>query len=132
MEMLTGSELDVIAAAQRAVAAHSEGDVHTVAAAVLDEHDVVHVGLNLHHFTGGPCAELVALAAARMAGARDPQLIVSVGDEGRGVLSPCGRDRQVFADYYPSIRVIVPTPEGLRVLAATELLPHSYLRRTEP
>ncbi len=128
MEMVTDKELDAIAAAERAIDAHGDADVHTVAAAVVDEHGVVHLGLNLRHFTGGPCAELSALAAARGAGARHPQTIVAVGDDGRGVLSPCGRDRQIFADYYPSIRVIVPTPEGLRVLNASELLPHTYRR----
>lgn len=130
MEMVTQDELDIIAAAQRAVSTHGDGDVHTVAAAVLDEWGVIHVGLNLHHFNGGPCAELTALAVARGAGARDPQLIVAVGDQGRGVLSPCGRDRQVFADYYPSIRVVVPTPEGLRILSASELLPFGYIRHS--
>ena len=130
MEMVTQAGLDIIAAAQRAVATHGDGAVHTVAAAVLDERGAVHVGLNLHHFNGGPCAELTALAIARGSGARDPALIVAVGDQGRGVLSPCGRDRQVFTDYYPSIRVIVPTPEGLRILSAAELLPFSYIRHT--
>ena len=43
---------------------HGDGDMHTVAAPVLDEEDRVHVGLNLSHFTGGHCAELAALALA--------------------------------------------------------------------
>jgi cytidine deaminase len=100
---------------------------HTVAAAVLDENGRVHVGLNLYHFTGGPCAELVALAVARAAGARAPRLIVAVGDDGRGVLTPCGRDRQVLADYYPDIHVVVPGGAGNQVVPIGELLPHTYL-----
>jgi len=42
--------------------------------------------------------------------------IVAVGNHGRGVVAPCGRDRQVLADYHPGVRVIVPTPDGDAVL----------------
>ncbi|MBM2614387.1 dCMP deaminase [Actinoplanes sp. LDG1-06] len=113
-------------AARSALRTGGDGNIHTVAAAVLDEDDRVHVGLNLYHFTGGPCAELVALATARTAGARAPRLIVAVGDAGRGVLAPCGRDRQVLADYYPGIHVVVPTSEGTRIEPIATLLPHTY------
>ncbi|WP_432498769.1 ASCH domain-containing protein [Kineococcus auxinigenes] len=116
----------LIEAARTAIREHGDGNVHTVAAAVLDERDGIHVGLNLYHFTGGPCAELVALARARAAGARAPRLIVAVGDDDRGVLAPCGRDRQVLADYYPAISVVVPTPEGSHLVGAEELLPYTY------
>lgn len=110
---------------------HGDGDVHTVAAAVLDEAGRTHVGLNLYHFTGGPCAELVALAVARAAGARAPRLIVAVGDAGRGVLAPCGRDRQVLADYFPEIQAVVPTAEGPRAVQIGDLLPHTYQWQTQ-
>jgi cytidine deaminase len=116
----------LIEAARSAVSANGDGDVHTVAAAVLDEDARIHIGLNLYHFTGGPCAELVALAVARAAGARAPRLIVAVGDAGRGVLAPCGRDRQVLVDYFPDIHVIVPASEGPRVVQIGDLLPHTY------
>ncbi|XVU20658.1 ASCH domain-containing protein [Actinoplanes sp. CA-054009] len=118
----------LIEAAGAAVREHGDGDLHTVAAAVLDENGRIHVGLNLYHFTGGPCAELVALAVARTAGARAPRLIVAVGDDGRGVLTPCGRDRQVMADYYPGIDVVVPAGGGPRSVPIAELLPHTYRR----
>jgi cytidine deaminase len=98
---------------------------------VLDEHGRTHVGLNLYHFTGGPCAELVALAVARAAGAREPHLIVAVGDAGRGVLAPCGRDRQVLADYFPNIHVIIPTGACLRTVQIGDLLPHTYRWRAQ-
>ncbi len=81
------------------------------------------VGVNLHHSTGGPCAELVALGAARAGGAREITTIVAVGNHGRGVMGPCGRDRQVLVDYYPGIRVLLPTGEGLRSVSAPDLLP---------
>ena len=80
-------------------------------------------GINLYHFTGGPCAELVALGHARASGARELSAIVAVGNYGRGSVGPCGRDRQVLFDYHPGIRVILPTPEGVRSVKITDLMP---------
>ncbi|MGY1844670.1 ASCH domain-containing protein [Modestobacter sp. SYSU DS0875] len=122
----TPHDRELVDAAEQVIAAHGDGALHTVAAAVRDEHGDVHVGVNLYHFTGGPCAELVALATARAAGALAPQTIVAVGDAGRGVLSPCGRDRQVFADHHPHLRVIVPRSTGAEVVRAADLLPRSF------
>jgi len=39
---------------------------------------------------------------------------VAVGNYGRGPVGPCGRDRQVLFDYYPGIRVILPTEPSVR------------------
>ena len=47
-------------------------------AAVRDSEGRIHVGVNLAHFTGAPCAELVALATARAHGARRIEAIVAV------------------------------------------------------
>ena len=126
------ADQELIAAAGQVIGRNGDGEVHTVGAALRDESGHVHVGVNLFHFTGGPCAELVVLAAARAAGAREPQTIVAVGDGGRGVLSPCGRDRQVFADQHPDLRVIVPTEDGPRVVRAVDLLPHVYRAPARP
>jgi cytidine deaminase len=80
-------------------------------------------GINLYHFTGGPCAELVALGHARASGGRELSTIVAVGNYGRGPVGPCGRDRQVLLDYHPNIRVILPTAEGIRTVRIKDLMP---------
>lgn len=103
-----------------------EDGVHTMGAAVRADDGSVFVGVNVYHFTGGPCAELVALGAARAAGARTLTSIVAVGNHGRGVRNPCGRDRQVLADLHPGIRVVVVTGEGVRSVAVEDLLPLAY------
>jgi len=36
---------------------------------------------------------------------------------------PCGRDRQVLFDYHSRIRVILPTPEGVRSVEIRHLMP---------
>ncbi len=101
--------------------------VHTMGAAVLAPDGRMFSGVNLYHFTGGPCAELMALAAARARGAREIKTIVAVGNYGRGPLSPCGRDRQVLFDYYPGSRVILPTEHGVRSVLITDLMPLAAL-----
>ena len=128
MAELTDDDLELIAKAEEAINANAdvEGGVHTVGAAVRDAAGRIHVGVNVYHFTGGPCAELVALGTARTSGARELTAIVAVGDSGRGVKAPCGRDRQILADYHPNIRVIVPTPLGVRNVAIDDLLPLGF------
>lgn len=107
-----------------------EDGVHTMGAAVRSTDGRTFTGVNLFHFTGGPCAELVALAAARAAGATGITHVVAVGNHGRGIQAPCGRDRQVFADLYPGLRVILPgSPEPVSV-AAVDLLPGAYQQPT--
>jgi cytidine deaminase len=78
-----------------------EDGIHTMGAAVRASDGRVFVGVTLYHFTGGPCAELVAHGtarhcAARAHGAREITHIVAVGNYGRGVKAPCGRDRSGF------------------------------------
>ncbi|MER5887654.1 cytidine deaminase [Streptomyces sp. NPDC001941] len=125
---LTPEDHELIETARRIVDAHTDGPdgVHTMGAAVRAADGSVHGGINLYHFTGGPCAELVALGTARAAGARALTTIVAVGNLGRGVCAPCGRDRQVLLDYHPGIRVLLPTPEGVRSVLIEDLLPGAY------
>ena len=103
-----------------------ENGVHTMGAAVRAADGRVFAGVNLYHFTGGPCAELVALGTARAAGARELTHVVAVGNHGRGVQNPCGRDRQVLADLHPGIRVIVTTPAGVVSVEIGDLLPLAF------
>ncbi len=105
---LTAEDLELIEFARAIVDANTDGEggVHTMGAAVRGADGTMYGGINLYHFTGGPCAELVALGHARASGARELTAIVAVG--------PCGRDRQILFDYHPRIGVILPTPDGVR------------------
>jgi len=124
-EALTEADLELIEFARVIIEANtdSEHGVHTMGAAVRGVDGKMYGGVNLFHFTGGPCAELVALGHARASGARQLSTIVAVGNGGRGVFGPCGRDRQVLSDYHPGIRVILPTREGLRSVRILDLMP---------
>jgi cytidine deaminase len=123
----TEEDLELVEFARRIVEDNGDGEVHTVGAAVRDVRGRVFGGINLYHFTGGPCAELVALGYARSAGARELTTIVAVGDRGRGVLAPCGRDRQILLDQHPGIHVLTATAEGVRSAAIGDLLPSAYV-----
>ena len=128
LQPLTDDDRELIELARRTVDANTDGPdgVYTMGAAVRGADGRMYAGINLYHFTGGPCAELVALGRARAEGARELTTIVAVGNEGRGVVGPCGRDRQVFVDYHPTIRVILPTEDGPASVLATDLLPGAY------
>lgn len=117
---------------RRAIAAATElagriGDDphHTMAAAAIDADGHVHTGVNVYHFTGGPCAELVVIGLAAAAGAPALQAIAAVGDGGRGVCAPCGRCRQVLADLHPGIRAAIPGDAGPVMAPIADLLPHA-------
>lgn len=123
---LSPDDRDLVAVATALVDERARGDLHTVAAAVRSTDGQVATGLNLYHFTGGPCAEVVALANAAAAGLDDLTCVVAVGDGGRGVLPPCGRCRQVLVDLHPAVRVVVPVAGGLAVVPVADLLPWAY------
>jgi len=122
---LTIEDQELIAYARSIVDANTDGDggVYTMGAAVRDIQGRMHGGINLYHFLGGPCAELVALGHARASGARELTTIVAVGNLGRGPVGPCGRDRQILFDYHPGIRVILPTGAGVRSVRIEDLMP---------
>lgn len=70
---LADAEKELIERARQTIDASTDapegGDgMHTTGAAVLDANGTMHAGVNFYHFTGGPCAELVALGAARADG----------------------------------------------------------------
>ena len=122
-------DLQLIEFARRTIDANTDATeeepdgVHTMGAAVRGVDGRMYAGVNLFHFTGGPCAELVALGNARASGARELTTIVAVGNLGRGPVGPCGRDRQILFDYHPRIPVLLPTPEGVRSVRMRDLLP---------
>ena len=126
--LLHDSEARLIDAAEalaRTLGADPDPD-HTMAAAALDAAGRIHVGVNVFHFTGGPCAELVALGAAAAAHAGPLVAMAAVGDGGRGIAPPCGRCRQVMLDLHPDVRVAVPGADGPEFVGIRDLLPVSY------
>ncbi|WJV44132.1 ASCH domain-containing protein [Streptomyces flavofungini] len=123
---LFDSERRVIEAAERLAAALGSDSNHTVAAAAMDTAGTIHEAVNVYHFTGGPCAELVVLGVAAAAGAGPLVTIAAAGDQGRGLIPPCGRCRQALLDLHPDVFVAVPTDEGPALRPIRKLLPDAY------
>jgi cytidine deaminase len=100
---------------------------HTVAAAARTADGRTTAGVNIYHFTGGPCAELVVIGLAATEGLGQLSRVVAVGDRDRGVVTPCGRCRQVLLDYHPDVEVIVPDGRGdVRQVPIRDLLPYEF------
>jgi cytidine deaminase len=99
---------------------------HTVAAAALDTYGRIHSAVNVSHFTGGPCAELVVLGVAAAAQAGPLVAMAAAGDRGRGLIPPCGRCRQVMHDQHPDIMIAVPAESGAHMQPISKLLPNAY------
>ncbi|MBD0741223.1 cytidine deaminase [Streptomyces sp. CBMA152] len=118
---------ELVQAAADIARTRCRGDNHTMAAAGRARDGRIVTAVNVYHFTGGPCAELVLLGTAAAQGAYELDTIVAVGDRDRGVVPPCGRCRQVLLDYFPDIEVIVGARDRLRTVSIADLLPESYV-----
>jgi cytidine deaminase len=124
---LTPEETALVDAATSTITSIPISDTYSVASAARSTDGRVFTGVNVFHFTGGPCAELVVLGSAAAAGATQLTHIVAVANENRGILSPCGRCRQTLIDLNPGIKVIVFDRGEPRAVAVEELLPFAYL-----
>ena len=123
----------MVRSASEMLARSGDGNNHTVAAAIYAEDGLIYSGVNLYHFTGGPCAEIVALARlASDGGGAKPLAIVAVADRERGIIAPCWRCRQILTDYCPEIQVVLKAEHGIRAMPLTAILPYVYLRADRP
>lgn len=120
------SERRVIEAAEARARLLGGDPNHTVAAAVMNAAGRIHTGVNVYHFTGGPCAELVVMGLAATLEAGPLITMAAAGDRGRGLIAPCGRCRQAMLDLHPDILVALPSPNGPRMHPVRKLLPGAY------
>ncbi|KAL2807563.1 thioredoxin-like protein [Aspergillus granulosus] len=120
---LTAEEVALIETATSTINSIPISEDYSVSSAALAADGRVFTGVNVYHFTGGPCAELVVLGVAAAAGASNLTRIAAVGNADRGILSPCGRCRQVLIDLQPDIHVIIGQKGSERSVPIAELLP---------
>ncbi|KAJ5098661.1 hypothetical protein N7532_005662 [Penicillium argentinense] len=81
---MTPDEFNIVEVARRTINSIPPSDTYSVASAALSDDGRVFKGVNVFHFTGGPCAELVVLGVAASAGAQKLSNIVAIGEDGRG------------------------------------------------
>ncbi len=120
------SERRLIEAAEALALTLGSNPNHSVAAAALDTNGRIYTAVNVDHFTGGPCAELVALGVAATANAGPLVAIAAAGDGSRGLIPPCGRCRQVMLDLHPDLCVAVPTDSGPQMRQIAKMLPDAF------
>ena len=125
---LTPQETNLIEVAKATINAIPKSDTYSVASAALSTTGQTFTGVNVFHFTGGPCAELVVLGVAAAAGLPSLSHIVAIGEDGNGgvIMSPCGRCRQVLRDLHSGIRAIVQKDGVVKSVSIDELLPYAY------
>lgn len=112
----------LLAKATAHVERFQDGEDHTVAADLLTESGKHVLGLNAHHFLGGPCGEISALANHAASYPEDPiQAVVAVYGPTGQVIAPRGKCRQILFDVNPSIRCIVRGSNGLEAPTVGEL-----------
>lgn len=122
--MLSSPQQRVLDAAREQLQSLTGNLNHTVAAAAMDTAGRIYTGVNVFHFTGGPCAELAVLGQA--AAAEPLVTMVAVCNRDRGVIPPCGRCRQVLLDHHPDCSVIISVDGALTTMPVRTLLPHTY------
>lgn len=135
---LTKKDLELIAAATKAIKQRYRNDWQEVGAALRTRDGRLVVGVNLDAYVGrgAVCAEAVAIGTALTAkGDQGIETIVAVrhpkpGEAGDiAVVSPCGACRELIHDYDAKARVIVPNgKQGPTVVTIGELLPNKYRR----
>ncbi|MBB3664476.1 cytidine deaminase/uncharacterized protein YqfB (UPF0267 family) [Prauserella sediminis] len=125
--MLSADHRDLVrAATTHAKAVNDDGD-HTVAAALRLHSGAVVLGVNTHHFLGGPCGEISALSNRAATHPDDAIVTVAAAYGPTGdVIPPCGKCRQILFDIDPAIRCIVREANGLTAVPVRDLLPHAY------
>ncbi|MEV4711085.1 cytidine deaminase [Micromonospora sp. NPDC049374] len=97
---------------------------HTLATAARTADGRVISAVNVARATGGACPEVVALATAATQGVGELETIVTVGDRGRIVVTPCDACSHLLLDHFPALRVIVGPPENPKVLPLADLPQH--------
>lgn len=125
--MLSPNDRELVAAAKTHAKVATDDGNHTVAAALRLESGAIVLGVNTHHFLGGPCGEISALSNRAASRPDDPiRAVAAVHGPTDEVVAPCGKCRQVLFDLDPGIHAIVREANGLTAHPIADLLPHAF------
>lgn len=118
-----------IEAREKAYAPYSD---YRVGAALLGKSGKIYSGCNVENaaYTPTNCAERTAVFKAVSEGEREFTAIAIVGGKGETLAdccAPCGVCRQVLAEFCDGdFRVVLGTPDNIRVYTLAEILPLSF------
>lgn len=128
---MTDKEL-ILKAVEARKFAYTPYSDHKVGAALLGKSGKVYTGCNVENaaYTPTNCAERTAVFKAVSEGEREFSAIAIVGGLGENLselCAPCGVCRQVLAEFCElDLRVIMGTPDNIKVSTLGELLPFSF------
>ena len=128
---MTDRELMEIAVQARKNSYAPYSDFH-VGAALVGKSGKIYTGCNVENagYTPTNCAERTALFKAVSEGEREFTAIAVVGGKGKSLAdfcAPCGVCRQALAEFCEGdFRVVLGTPDNVRVYMLSELLPFSF------
>lgn len=131
---MTNRELMELAAEARKKS-YSPYSGFRVGAALVGKSGKVYTGCNVENaaYTPTNCAERTAVFKAVSEGEREFSVIAIVGGKGEepaDFCAPCGVCRQVLAEFCDGdFRILLGTPENIRVYTLDEILPLSFGKR---
>ncbi|GAA2266782.1 cytidine deaminase [Kitasatospora cystarginea] len=124
MEPLSKADQQLLDAAYDAGRRHCCPPNHTVATAARTADGSILTAVNVAHYSGGPCAEIVIIGIAASQDIHHLDAIATVGTNSHpGLRPPCGWCRQILYDYFPDLTVITGTDQEPRALPIAALLP---------
>src|SRR5436190_20059751 len=123
---LDTADWELVEAARAVIRRNYWPERHVVGAAIWCRSGQVYTGVNVSG--AGVCAAIVALGTAITAGEREFACVAAVEGwtEERALVPPCGRCRQVFADYAPEIHVVLLLDGQPAKVRSADLLPLPY------
>ena len=128
---MTDKEL-ILKAKEARELAYAPYSNHKVGAALLGKSGKIYTGCNVENaaYTPTNCAERTAIFKAVSDGEREFSAIAIVcglGENLSELCAPCGVCRQVLAEFCElDLRVIMGTPDNIKVSTLGELLPYSF------
>lgn len=117
---LTPNEGRVVESARHLIGVRA--GVANVAAVIRTADGETFAAVNVSNDVGGICAEAAALARVLAESTSPPEIIVAA--RLGGVVTPCGRCRQLMSDRFPDMAVIACMEGNLRKVPISTLLPH--------
>ncbi len=127
------TDVELIKIAQKArEMSYSPYSNFKVGAALLSKSGKVYTGCNVENaaYTPTNCAERTAVFKAVSEGEREFSAIAVVGGKGdtlNELCAPCGVCRQVLCEFCDGdFRIILGTPNNVKVVTLNEILPYSF------
>lgn len=134
-ELLSKNDLQLVKAAEDTIKTHFLEDWHHVAVACRGKSGKIYSAVNMDTYVSSMavCAEPIAIGQAVLENDLPIDTIVAVRcprpereNQSIKVVSPCGKCREMIADYSPNAHIILRHDESLFKANIQDILPFKY------